>query len=97
MTGDNSDPRSLAKSREGDVVMIDSIEGSGVLKKRMLEMGFIPGSQLRVLKYAPLYDPMEVKVKHGYVSIRINEAESIYVKPVSDKKDNSVHSREGKP
>ena len=42
MTSDNSDPRSLAKTREGDVVMIDSIEGSGVLKKRMLEMGFIP-------------------------------------------------------
>ena len=67
MTSDNSDPRSLAKTREGDVVMIDSIEGSGVLKKRCLKWGLFREVS-RVLKYAPLYDPMEVKVKHGYVS-----------------------------
>ncbi len=74
--------RPLSTFNERDKVIIDSIRGSGPLKKRMLEMGFIPETPLQILKYAPLYDPIEVKIKNAHISLRVAEANEILVVPV---------------
>jgi len=44
-------------------VRIVSVGGSGAFKRRLLEMGFLPGVDVAVKKYAPLRDPIESFVK----------------------------------
>ncbi|MBN2040148.1 MAG: metal-dependent transcriptional regulator [Spirochaetes bacterium] len=73
--------RSLSEIREGDTSVIIFINESPY-KKRLSEMGFRKGENIRVIKYAPLKDPIEVKIKDYNISLRVEEAKSIIVKPV---------------
>jgi Fe2+ transport system protein FeoA len=46
-------------------------------------MGLIPGTPIRVIKYAPLKDPLECEVKGYHVALRVAEAQMIIVAPAS--------------
>ncbi len=72
----------LSELKEGQKAEIIRILGSGPLKKRLLEMGFRKGEIIHVLKYAPLKDPIEISIKDFLLSIRVEEAHSIIVKPL---------------
>jgi DtxR family transcriptional regulator, Mn-dependent transcriptional regulator len=74
--------RTLAELREGDTGKIVRISGSSPLKKRLGEMGFRKGEVLKVVKYAPLKDPLEIKIKDYNISLRMEEAKAIIIKPV---------------
>ena len=53
--------------------------GDGAVFQRLCEMGFVPGVALRVVRYAPFGDPMQVEV-HGYhLSLRKSEASMVEV------------------
>ncbi len=52
---------------------------NGPFKKRLLEMGFVAGTEVEVVKYAPLKDPVEFLVKGYHVSLRHEEAAQILV------------------
>ncbi len=72
----------LSELKEGERAKIIRILGSGPLKKRLLEMGFRKGEIIHVIKYAPLKDPIEISIKDFLLSIRVEEAHSIIVKPL---------------
>ncbi len=61
----------------GEVVRINA---KGPFKKRLLEMGFIAGARVKVIKYAPLKDPVEYELKGYHVSLRHEEAQEIEIK-----------------
>jgi len=53
----------------------------GEARRRLLEMGFVCGTVLRVVRLAPLGDPMQIEL-HGYhISLRRSEARGILVEP----------------
>ncbi len=54
----------------------------GPFKKRLLEMGFITGAEVEVIKYAPLKDPVEYFIKGYHVSLRHEEAAQIEVEKI---------------
>ena len=57
--------------------VIKKIGSSGTLRRRMIDMGITPGTLVKVVKYAPLGDPIQINI-HGYdLSIRKSEAEAI--------------------
>ena len=56
-----------------------TISQVGELKPRLLEMGLIPGTKVRFIKRTPFGGPIEVKVRDFYLSIRLNDAKSIWV------------------
>ncbi len=58
---------------------IKKIEGVGNLKKKLLDMGVIPGSPFEIVKVAPLGDPVDVKIKGYHLSLRKEEAKNIAV------------------
>ena len=72
----------LSELREGQTAVIDRIGGSGALRRRILEMGIVRGTEVYVEKYAPLRDPLELIVKGYHVSLRVEEAANITVTPV---------------
>jgi len=69
----------LVPGEEGNVT---AFHATGVLKKRLLEMGITTGVKLRVVKVAPLGDPMEVKVRGYELSLRRKEAEQIEIQKI---------------
>jgi Fe2+ transport system protein FeoA len=72
----------LSRLAEGQRARIVSIGGGGALRRRIMEMGMIRGTELLVEKYAPLRDPLEVIVKGFHVSLRVEEAAQITVEVV---------------
>lgn len=73
----------LRDLREGDRADIEAIQGEGPFKRRLLEMGFMPGTTVLIKKYAPLRDPIELVIKGYHVSLRRKEAEQVLVRPSS--------------
>ncbi len=58
---------------------VRQISGHGALKKKLLDMGIIPGSELEVLRVAPLGDPIEIRIKGYNLSLRKEEAKQIQI------------------
>ena len=69
----------LARLRPGETGRITAIGAIGPLKRRLMDMGVLVGEEVRVVKVAPLGDPIEVKVKNYSLSLRKKEAEGIAV------------------
>ncbi|HHP7234934.1 MAG TPA: ferrous iron transport protein A [Desulfobacterales bacterium] len=69
----------LSDLRQGQTATIERIGGYGALRRRILEMGIVKGTEVYVEKYAPLKDPLELIVKGYHVSLRVNEAARIEV------------------
>jgi Fe2+ transport system protein FeoA len=79
----NTKTTNLSLCKEKDHVTINGISGSSPFRKRLLEMGIIKGESVRIVKYAPLKDPMEVTLKDFHLTLRVNEAEKIDVSQIS--------------
>ncbi|MBF0216377.1 MAG: ferrous iron transport protein A [Candidatus Omnitrophica bacterium] len=56
--------------------------GTKSIKKRLLEMGFVRGTEIYVEKVAPLADPMELVLKGYHVSLRRDEAKDVQVEKI---------------
>ncbi len=69
----------LGMCRQGDRVKVLRVNGAGVIRKRLLEMGFLKGAHISIIKHAPLRDPMEVVIGDAHISLRISEASLIEV------------------
>ena len=63
----------------GGVCTVAKLNGTGKLRRRIMDMGITKGVEIKVIKIAPLGDPMELNVRGYELSIRKNEAESIEV------------------
>ena len=69
----------LSEMKENQTAIIVRVGGKGALRRRILEMGILKGSEIYVEKYAPLKDPIEVIVKGYHLSLRVEEAAQIMV------------------
>lgn len=68
--------------KAGSSAIITSVGGEGALRQHFLDMGLIPGTLVTVVKYAPMGDPVEVKVRNYELTIRLEEADKITVTPI---------------
>ena len=72
----------LCDLRPGEKGRILEIGGSEHFRNRLIEMGLTRGSEVRVDKYAPLLDPMELIIRGYHLSIRAMDAEKIAVERI---------------
>ncbi len=72
----------LNEMKEGQTGLIERIRGNGALRRRILEMGILKGTEVYIEKYAPLKDPLELIVKGYHLSLRVEEAAQITVSDV---------------
>lgn len=68
--------RELKPGQQGKVVSVNS---TGSMKRRIMDMGITPGVEIKVVKVAPLGDPIEVTVRGYQLSLRKDEAQQIEV------------------
>ncbi len=73
----------LDKLEPGQRGVIVKLGGHGALRRRIMDMGITPGSDLEVERLAPLGDPMEFKIRGYHLSLRNEEAAKIHVRPAS--------------
>jgi len=63
----------------GHKVVIHKLHTSGKLMHKLLDMGFIVGSEIEIVREAPLFDPMELRIQNYNISLRKSEANLIEV------------------
>ena len=69
----------------GESAVIVSVGGEGALRQHFLDMGVIPGAEVTLVKYAPMGDPMELRI-HGYeLTLRLADAQRIEVQAAADR------------
>lgn len=67
----------LSELSIGSTATILRVGGAGALRQHFLDMGLIQGTEVTVVKYAPMGDPVELRI-HGYeLTIRLADAENI--------------------
>lgn len=69
----------LSECPQGSTVVVKRVGGTGAIRRRLLEMGVVGGAHLTVIKYAPLRDPIEVRLADAHVSLRVTEAATVEV------------------
>ena len=75
----------LNELKPGRSAVIEEVGGEGALRQHFLDMGVIPGTEVTVIKLAPMGDPMELQI-HGYeLTLRLSEAEKIGITPADPK------------
>jgi len=73
----DGDITQLAKLDIGGRGRIVGVTGNGEVSRRLLEMGVTPGAKIRLLRAAPLGDPLEFELRGYRLSLRRSEAEQI--------------------
>lgn len=74
----------LADMTTGTKCVIVKVNGHGGLRHRLMELGFVKGEIVTVIKNAPLLDPVEYQVMQAHISLRRSEANKIEVVPIDD-------------
>lgn len=74
----------LSDIKNNETVVITKVLGHGSFRKRIAEMGFIKGKQVKVIKTAPFNGPVEYKILNYNISLRRSEAERIEVIPLEE-------------
>ena len=69
----------LDQLQEGQHARIDSFVGDDVVLQRLMEMGLLEGEEIEVLAFAPLGDPLEIRLRDYRLSLRRTEAARVRV------------------
>lgn len=72
---------SLSTLSPGDGALVVDVRGEGAFRRRLLDMGFVSGTFVRVVKRAPLDDPIEYCIGGVHITLRKTEAEQVLVRP----------------
>ncbi len=66
--------RTLDQLRVNESGVVATLRGTGTIQQRLMEMGVSDGATVEVLRFAPLGDPMEIRVRGFHLSLRKSEA-----------------------
>jgi len=71
--------KTLKDLKIGQTGVVVRVKGKGSIKQRMMDMGLVPGSEVKVIRVAPLGDPIEIMIKGYNLSLRKSEAQDIEI------------------
>lgn len=71
--------RTMDQLAIGEAAAVAEVRGGGAMAVRLLEMGLVPGTRVKLLKRAPLGDPLEFQLRGYHISLRRAEANRIRV------------------
>ena len=67
----------LTDLNPGETATINGIRGNSHLKNRLLELGLLSGTEVRMVKQTPFNGPIEIKIRNSYLTIRWNDARQV--------------------
>ena len=80
----------LDRLRAGEMGQLLTVGSEGALRQHFLDMGLIPGAEVTLVKFAPMGDPLEVRIHDYELTLRLADAAKIEVKPIV--KSAAVHT-----
>lgn len=72
----------ISDMKIGQAATVSAVGGEGALRQHFLDMGVIPGVRIELVKYAPMGDPIELKVQSYDLTLRLADANKIEVKNI---------------
>jgi Fe2+ transport system protein FeoA len=72
--------RSLTELQPGSSAVIERLDASGAIGRRLIELGFVPGTPISVIRRAPLGDPIVFELRGSRLCLRRSEASRITVR-----------------
>ncbi len=88
----------LKELQIGKTATVIAVGGQGALRQHFLDMGIIPGADVSVIKFAPMGDPVELRISGYELTIRLADAEKIEIDNVRDtakvEKNSKKHSKD---
>jgi ferrous iron transport protein A len=73
----NTKTISLHNGERGNVIKITSLNLDGVMRRRLLDLGFVPGAIVEVIRKSPLGDPIAFRVSQTMIALRKEESSKI--------------------
>ena len=74
---------SLDQLQTGQRACVEALAGDDAIVQRIMEMGLLEGEEIEVLGFAPLGDPMEIRLRDFRLSLRRSEAARVTVRILS--------------
>lgn len=74
----------LANGQKGNLIKITSINLDGVMRRRLLDLGFVAGAVVEVVRKSPLGDPIAFRVAQTTIALRKEESEKMEGELVAD-------------
>ncbi len=74
----------LGELKAGEKCKVISVGGAGELRIRLLDMGIIPGTTVQIMKYAPMGDPVEIRLRGYELTLRIADASIVEVEKITE-------------
>ena len=72
----------LSDLKPGESALVTKVEGIGAIHRRLLSMGILPGTVIRMVRVSPLGDPIAYEIRGVFISLRREEAEYIEVEKI---------------
>ena len=72
--------KTAAGLEDGGQGVIDDVEGSDATAIRLLEMGLVPGTPIKLVKRGPTGDPLQLQLRGFHLSLRVAEADRVRLK-----------------
>ncbi len=69
----------LSQLKVGQSATVEEVLDQGSLSQRLLEMGIIRGTAIEVIRFAPMGDPIDIKIRGYHLSLRREEAQGVIV------------------
>lgn len=69
----------MSDLKPGDKAVVTEVKAQGEIAQRLIDMGLVKGTSFKVLRKAPLGDPLEIQLRGFLLALRIREAEYIFV------------------
>ena len=74
-------PITLYEAELGSHIRLTRIEVQGVMRRRLLDLGVVPGNEIQVLQRSPLGDPIAFRVNNTTIALRSEESSLIWGEP----------------
>lgn len=72
----------LDQIKPGGKVRVESVSGRPAVVQRLFELGLVEGDELEVVRFAPLGDPIEIRIANTHLSLRLLDAAGVRVTPL---------------
>ncbi|NLB53166.1 MAG: ferrous iron transport protein A [Syntrophomonadaceae bacterium] len=72
----------LTDLNPGENARVTKVKGGGAIRRRLIDMGIIPGTEIKMERYAPMGDPIEIKLTGCHLSLRKEEAATIEIEEI---------------
>ena len=79
----------LKELEKGKSAVVTAVGGEKQLRRHFLDMGLIPGTEVTVVKFAPLGDPVQLRLRGYELTLRLEDAARIEISPTASKSENT--------